>query len=105
MMMFETVKMRQSWSNGGLMCALSESTRWPDRAPLLLQQDETAIEIGTRIGHAGQVVDFNSVGIYKLLLQIGDFQHLHQFAEEVLGSVTNYDASHKDPCACTTGLS
>jgi hypothetical protein len=77
------------------MCALSESTRWPGTAPLLLQQAETVIEIGTRIGHAGQVVAFNSVGIYKLLLQIGDFQHLHQFADEVPGSVTNYDVSHK----------
>lgn len=87
---------RQSWPSGtALTCGISESTRWPDRAPLLLQQAETAIEIGTRIGRAGQIVPYDSLGIYKLLLQIGDIQQLRQFAEEVLGPLINYDASHK----------
>jgi PucR family transcriptional regulator, purine catabolism regulatory protein len=91
-----SLKTWQSWSSGtGPTCGLSESTRWPDRAPLLLQQAETAIEIGTRIGRAGQIVPYDSLGIYKLLLQIGDIQQLRQFAEEVLGPLINYDASHK----------
>ncbi len=90
------VKTRQSWSNGAWpTCGLSEPARSPDRAPLLLQQAETAIEIGTRIGRAGQVVPYDSLGIYKLLLQIGDLQQLRQFADEVLGPIINYDANHK----------
>lgn len=63
--------------------------------PLLFQQAETAIEIGTRIGRAGQVLAYDSLGIYKLLLPIGDLHQLRQFAEEVLGPVIDYDASHK----------
>lgn len=91
-----TPRRRQSWSNGTRpTCGLSESTRWPDKAPLLFQQAETAIEIGTRIGRAGQVIAYDSLGIYKLLLQIGDLHQLRQFAEDVLGPVIDYDASHK----------
>lgn len=86
----------QSRSDGtGPTCGLSELTRCPDMAPRLLRQAETAIEIGTRIGRAGQVITYNSLGIYKLLLQIGDIQQLWQFAEEVLGPLINYDATHK----------
>jgi len=91
-----TSRRRQSWPNGTRpTCGLSESTRWPDKAPLLFQQAETAIEIGTRIGRAGQVIAYDSLGIYKLLLQIGDLHQLRQFAEDVLGPVIDYDASHK----------
>lgn len=90
------LRTQQSRSGGtGPTCGLSESTPGPDMAPQLLRQAETAIEIGTRIGRAGQVIPYDSLGIYRLLLQIGEIQQLWQFAEEVLGSLINYDATHK----------
>jgi sugar diacid utilization regulator len=80
--------------DSGPTCGLSESTCGPDRAPRLLRQAETAVEIGVRIGRAGHVIPYDSLGIYRLLLQIGDIPQLWDFAEEVLGSVINYDATH-----------
>lgn len=53
------------------------------------------MEIGTRIGRAGQVIGYGELGIYRLLLQIGDMQQLWQFADEVLGPLIRYDATHK----------
>ena len=51
--------------------------------------------MGTRLGRAGQVIRYEDLGIYRLLLQIGDMHELGQFAEDVLGPLIDYDATHK----------
>src|SRR6202035_2502281 len=43
----------------------------------------------------GQTICYEELGIYRLLLQVGDMQQLRQFAEDVLGSLLEYDARHK----------
>lgn len=78
-----------------LTCGLSDRTERAEQLPQLLQQAEHAVEIGTRIGRSGQVVRYRELGIYRLLLQIGDMQQLWQFADDVLGPLIRYDASHK----------
>jgi sugar diacid utilization regulator len=78
-----------------LTCGLSELTRWPELAPQALRQAQHAIDLGIRLGRAGQTTSYEELGIYRLLLQIGDMQQLWQFAKDVLGSLIDYDAQHK----------
>jgi len=78
-----------------LTCGLSELTRLPEMAPQALRQAQHAIDLGVRLGRAGQAICYEELGIYRLLLQVGDMHQLWQFAEDVLGSLIDYDAGHK----------
>jgi hypothetical protein len=78
-----------------LTCGLSELTPWPEMAPQALRQAQHAIDLGIRLGRAGQAICYEDLGIYRLLLQIGDMHQLWQFAEDVLGALIDYDAGHK----------
>ena len=78
-----------------LTCGMSEPTLQPELAPHALRQAEQAIELGTRLGRAGEVIRYEDLGIYRLLLQIGDMHQLWQFAEDVLGPLIDYGATHK----------
>jgi hypothetical protein len=80
---------------GTLTCGLSELTRRPEVAPQALRQAQHAIDLGTRLGRAGQTICYENLGIYRLLLQVGDMHQLRQFAEDVLGPLLDYDARHK----------
>lgn len=76
-------------------CGLSEPADHPAQAPAGLRQAQHAIDVGTRIGRTGQVIAYEELGIYRLLLQIGDMRQLWRFAEEILGPLLEYDANHK----------
>ncbi|MGB6579681.1 MAG: helix-turn-helix domain-containing protein [Streptosporangiaceae bacterium] len=78
-----------------LTCGLSEPTERPELAPRALLQAQHAIDLGIRIGRAGQTISYSELGIYRLLLQIGDMHQLWQFAEDVLGPLIDHDARHK----------
>ena len=76
-------------------CGLSERTDRPELAPQALLQAQHAIDLGIRLGRAGQTISYAELGIYRLLLQIGDMHQLWRFAEDVLGALIYYDARHK----------
>lgn len=76
-------------------CGLSDRCERAELLPQSLQQAEHAVEIGVRIGRSGEVVRYGELGIYRLLMQFGDMQRLAQFADEVLGPLIRYDATHK----------
>jgi sugar diacid utilization regulator len=78
-----------------LTCGLSEQTERPELAPQALLQAQHAIDLGIRIGRAGQTISYSELGIYRRLLQIGDMHQLWQFAEDVLGPLIEHDARHK----------
>jgi purine catabolism regulator len=85
----------QQTAGGHLTCGLSELTERPELAPRALLQAQHAIDLGIRIGRAGQTISYSELGIYRLLLQIPDMHQLWQFAEDVLGPLIDYDARHK----------
>ena len=78
-----------------LTCGLSELIRSPELAPQALRQAQHAIDLGIRLGRAGQIICYEELGIYRLLLQVGDMHQLWQFAQDVLGPLIDYDARHK----------
>jgi DNA-binding PucR family transcriptional regulator len=78
-----------------ITCGVSELVDSPELAPHALRQAEQAIEIGTRLGRAGEIIRYEDLGIYRLLLQIDDMNQLWRFACDVLGPLIDYDASHK----------
>lgn len=79
----------------GVTCGVSEPVAAPELAPRALRQAGQAIELGTRLGRTGRLIRYEDLGIYRLLLQIGDMNRLWRFAEDVLGSLLDYDATHK----------
>jgi PucR family transcriptional regulator, purine catabolism regulatory protein len=85
----------QEAGSAGLTCGLSELTRSPEMAPQALRQAQHAIDLGIRLGRAGQTICYDELGIYRLLLQVGDMHQLWQFAQDVLGPLIDYGARHK----------
>lgn len=73
---------------------LSEVLERPELAPQGLWQAQQAIELGLRLGRTGQVISYDELGIYRLLLRVGDMSELWSFAEDVLGSLAEYDQQH-----------
>ncbi len=54
-------------------------------------QARRTIDAVTRLGHQGQVVAFEDLGIHRLLLQVPDLNELRSFAAEVLGELDRHD--------------
>jgi sugar diacid utilization regulator len=78
-----------------LTCGVSEIMRLPEHAPRAFTQAQHAIDLGIRIGRAGQTICYEELGIYRLLLQIGDMNQLVEYARDVLGPVIDYDSRRK----------
>jgi sugar diacid utilization regulator len=54
-------------------------------------QARRTIDAVLRLGHQGQVVAFEDLGIHRLLLQIPDLAELRSFATEILGELNRQD--------------
>jgi len=76
-------------------CGVSEQVDSPELVPRGVRQAERAIDLGLRLGRAGQPVRYDELGIYRLLCTIGDMQQLMGFARDVLGPLLDYDAEHR----------
>jgi hypothetical protein len=79
----------------GTTCGISEPVDSPELLPRGMRQAEQAIDLGLRLGRAGQPVRYDQLGIYRLLCTIGDMQHLMGFARDVLGPLLDYDTQHR----------
>jgi sugar diacid utilization regulator len=58
-------------------------------------QARQAIQLGRLLRGDGDIVDFEQLGLYRLLLQAANPQDLRGYAEQVLGSVLDYDRRHQ----------
>jgi hypothetical protein len=79
----------------GVTCGISEQVDSPELLPQGVRQAERAIDLGLRLGRAGQPVRYDELGIYRLLCTIGDMQHLMGYARDVLGPLLDYDTEHR----------
>ncbi len=73
---------------------LSERVERAEAAPRGYRQAELAIDLGIRLGRAGQTVRYDDLGIYRLLFDIGDMRALLRFAHEVIGPLLTHDRRH-----------
>lgn len=87
-----------------LTAGLSERLHRPELAPTGFGQAEQAVDLGIRLGRSGQLIDYHQLGIYRLLLQIGDIGQLWHFADEVLGALISYDAAHGGELVATLSV-
>ncbi|MGH3694908.1 MAG: PucR family transcriptional regulator [Pseudonocardiaceae bacterium] len=78
-----------------LTCGVSEHVESPELLPRGVRQAERAIDLGLRLGRAGQPVRYEELGIYRLLCTIGDMRQLMGFARDVLGPLLDYDTEHR----------
>ncbi len=85
------------WLDSGppATCGVSEQLDSPELAPRGVRQASRAIDLGLRLGRAGQPVRYDELGIYRLLCMIGDMRQLMEFARDVLGPLLDYDAEHR----------
>jgi PucR family transcriptional regulator, purine catabolism regulatory protein len=79
----------------GVTCGLSEQVESPELLPRGVRQAERSIDLGLRLGRAGQPVRYEELGIYRLLCTIGDMRQLMGFARDVLGPLLDYDTEHR----------
>ena len=58
-------------------------------------QARRAAEVALRFGRKGEVVNFDDLGLYRLIFQIEDRAELRAFVEQVLGPLLEYDRKHR----------
>jgi len=58
-------------------------------------QARRTAEIALRFGRRGEVVGFESLGLYRLLFQVSDRTELRSFVDQVLGQLLAYDQKHR----------
>ncbi|HWV24244.1 MAG TPA: helix-turn-helix domain-containing protein, partial [Thermomicrobiales bacterium] len=59
------------------------------------QEARQALTLGRRLQRAGQITDFDTLGIYRLILAAEHMPELHAFQDETLGALLTYDRVHK----------
>lgn len=59
------------------------------------QEARQALTLGRRLNRSGHVTDFDTLGIYRLILAAEHMPELHAFQEETLGALLNYDRVHR----------
>ncbi len=64
-------------------------TEWPQAHRQALQ----ALEVGQRL-HLDEVVDYNSLGVYRLLSQLDHIPLVHNYCSQVIGPLVVYDREH-----------
>lgn len=87
----ELVRSCESGATSGLSDVLAEAERAPDG----LREAEQSIDLGIRLGWAGTVVRWDQLGIYRLLLTMGDMTALRRFGDDILGPLVDYDRGHR----------
>lgn len=73
----------------GLSGPVMTLAEWPTGHRQALQ----ALEVGQRL-HLGELVDYNNLGVYRLLSQLDHVPVVHEFCDQVIGALVNYDRQH-----------
>lgn len=59
------------------------------------QEARQALTLGRRLNRSGQVTDFETLGIYRLILAAEHMPELHAFLDDTLGTLLAHDKTHK----------
>ncbi len=76
---------------GGMSGPAMDLTEWPKVYHEALQ----AMELGERLKLSNFVVDFNSLGVYRLLGELEHLPAVKEFTDQVIGPLVAYDEQHR----------
>ena len=74
-----------------LSCGVGPARAGVDGARQAYREADSALTLGARVLGPGQVAHFADLGIYRLLLALGDSPELEFFHREALGTLVEYD--------------
>jgi purine catabolism regulator len=76
---------------GGVSGPARSLTDWPAAYQEALQ----AMQLGQRLKLVNQIVEFNSLGIYKLLYDLEEDPAVRRFTDEIIGPLVRYDEENR----------
>ncbi len=76
---------------GGMSGPANELTAWPRVYREALQ----AMDVGERLHLHNQIVEFNSLGVYRLLSELENNAAIQRFAMQIIGPLVRYDEDHR----------
>lgn len=62
--------------------------------PTVYNEALQAMQLGEKL-QLNQIVEFNSLGVYRLLGQLEELQQVKEFTEQVIGPLVTYDKHHR----------
>ena len=63
--------------------------------PRVYREALQAMDVGKRLHLNNQIVEFNSLGVYRLLSELEDNATVEQFAMQIIGPLVRYDEDHR----------
>jgi purine catabolism regulator len=76
---------------GGMSGPAEELSDWPRVYREALQ----SMDVGQRLHLNNQIVEFNSLGVYRLLSELEDNTTIQRFAMQIIGPLVRYDKDHR----------
>jgi PucR family transcriptional regulator, purine catabolism regulatory protein len=76
---------------GGISGPAHTLTEWPTVYSKALQ----AMQLGQRLKLSNRVVDFDSLGIFRLLAELENIPAVQRFTDQVIGPLADYDREHR----------
>lgn len=76
--------------SSGLSGPAESLAQWPT----VHAQSVQAMDVGQRL-HLHEIVEFNSLGVYRLLGQLDNVSAVNEFCDSVIGPLVTYDEQHR----------
>lgn len=78
-----------------LTIGVSGLCRSPRELSRSYDQARRSAEVASRFGRRGDVLNFEDLGLYRLLFHVSDREELRAFVEQTLGPLLEYDKRHR----------
>ncbi len=76
---------------GGISGPANSLTEWPTIYSKALQ----AMQLGQRLKLSNRIVDFDSLGVFRLLAELENIPAVQRFTDQVIGPLAEYDRDHR----------
>lgn len=86
-------QLRADFPDRGLVISVSGLAQTLTEWPQVHRQALQALDVGERL-RLDEVVDYNSLGVYRLLSQLDHIPLVHNYCSQVIGPLVRYDREH-----------
>ena len=76
---------------GGMSGPAEDLSDWPR----VYREAIQAMDVGQRLHLKNQIVEFNSLGVYRLLSELEENDAIQRFAMQIIGPLVRYDEDHR----------